>query len=195
MRIIAFFFLFPVLVSFEVKAFVPTEAFTFDFNIQTPHASRFKEAKLLEATELLKEVFASKDFKKRIVYHRFKRKFRFAYNKGLTNREVYNKILKGREVLFPYVNNAMDVEVSFFTNHKSIVIGYTWPYSRKIWMNTKYFNRYSADEIASHLVHEWLHKLGFDHERKRTHDRQYSVPYAVGKIVRDIVRKINENRN
>lgn len=195
MRSFAFFILLASIVSFEVKAFVPSEAYTFDFNVKTSRVSRYKENKLLDAVDLLREVFASEEFKTRILNHRFRGKYRYAYNKGLSNRQIYNKILKGREELYPYINNAMDVEVGFFTNHKSIVIGYTWPRSKKIWMNTKYFNRFETEEIASHLFHEWLHKLGFGHERKRTHDRQFSVPYAVGNIALDIAREINEDRN
>lgn len=186
MKVFAFFILLMSVLPLEVKAFVPSEAYTFDFNIKTIRSSRYKESKLLDAVELLREVFASEEFKERILGHRYKRRYRFAYNQGLTNFQIYQKILKGREKLYPYINNAMDVEVGFFTDLKSIVIGYTWPHSKKIWMNTKYFNRYGAEEIAAHLTHEWLHKLGFDHERKRT---------AVGNIIADIARKLNEDRN
>lgn len=195
MKLVAFFILIASFVSLEVKAFVPSEAYTFDFNIKTKRLSRFKENKLMEAVELLREVFASEEFKTKILSHRFKGRLRYAYNKGLSNFQIYNKILKGKEELHPYMNNAMDVEIDFFTDPKSIVIGYTWPRSKKIWMNTKYFNRFETEEIASHLLHEWLHKLGFDHERERTHDRQFSVPYAVGKIALEIAREIDENRN
>lgn len=195
MKLFAFLLLISVMVSFEVKALVPSEAYTFDFNVKTFRLSRYRENKLMEAVDLLKEVFASEEFKRKILNHRFREEYRYAYNKGLSNFQIYNRILKGREELYPYVNNAMDVEVEFFTNHKSIVIGYTWPHSKKIWMNTKYFNRFEIEEIASHLIHEWLHKLGFDHEKKRSHDRQFSVPYAVGKIALDIAQEINEDRN
>ena len=195
MKLLSLFIFLAVIVSFEAKAFLPSEAYTFDFNVKTNRISRYKENKLMEAVELLREVFASEDFRKKILNHRFRGKYRYSYNKGLTNYQIYKRILKGREELYPYVNNAMDVEIDFFTNHKSIVIGYTWPHSKKIWMNTKYFNRFEVEEIASHLLHEWLHKLGFDHERNRTHDRQFSVPYAIGRIAHDIAREINENRN
>ena len=114
MKLVAFFILIASLVSLEVKAFVPSEAYTFDFNVKTKRLSRFKEDKLMEAVELLREVFASEDFKTKILSHRFKGRLRYAYNKGLSNFQIYNKILKGKEELHPYMNNAMDVEIDFF---------------------------------------------------------------------------------
>jgi hypothetical protein len=87
----------------------------------------------------------------------------------------------------------MDVEVSMYTDNKSDVLGFTRPTTKRIWMNSKYFNKHTPAEVASHLTHEWLHKLGFDHDRERTPERPYSVPYAVGYIVKGIAGKIYEN--
>ncbi len=173
----------------EAKAFVPNEAYTFDFNIKTVRMSRMKEDKLNEAVEILRQVFSSPEFKRRILRHRYRGRYRFAKNKGLSNRQLYEKILSGMEELRPYRNNAMDVEVQLYTDYSSNVLGYTWPRSRRIWMNTKYFNRHTPAQIAANLTHEWLHKLGFDHERERCWGRKYSVPYAIGYIVRDLARK------
>ena len=176
-------------------AFVPNEAFTFDFNIKTINVSRSKEYKLDQSVEILREIFASPEFKKRILNHRFKGRRAFAHNRGMSNKQIYKRILAGAEKLFPYQNNAMDVEVEFYTNNESTVIGYTKSLSRRIWMNTKYFNRNSYGEVASNLTHEWLHKLGFDHERERSPHRKYSVPYAVGYIVRDLAHKFYDARS
>jgi hypothetical protein len=110
-------------------------------------------------------------------------------NEGESNRELYEKILSGGEKLYPYQNNAMDVEVELYVDFESQVLGYTYPRSPRIWMNTKYFNLHSSSEIAGHLVHEWLHKLGYDHERQRSPRRRYSVPYAIGNIVKEVGRQ------
>jgi hypothetical protein len=53
-------------------------------------------------------------------------------------------------------------------------------------MNTKYFYVYTPYQVAGNLTHEWLHKLGFDHDVASTPARPYSVPYAVGYILRDL---------
>lgn len=183
---IALTFLF----SIEVGAVVvPREAYTFGFNIRTIRMGREKEAKLDKAVLLLREVFSSAEFKRRILSHRFNGENRFAMNKGLNNYEIYRKIIKGVERLHPYVNNAMDVEVELYSDYNSNVLGFTIPRSRRIWMNRKYFNKHSSAKLASHLTHEWLHKLGFDHERHQSLRRKFSVPYGVGYIVKDIAKK------
>lgn len=187
--IICFFIL---LVASHVKAFVPTEAFTFDFNIRTVNMSPLKQEKLYSSIELLQYVFASEEFKERILNHQFEGRRTFYMNKGLTNREIYEKILSGIEKLHPEENNAMDVEIELYSDFESKVLGYTYPRSKRIWMNTKYFNKHTAPEVAGHLTHEWLHKLGFDHERERNEDRKYSVPYAVGYIVKELARELND---
>lgn len=185
----SFILMMVLIFSSQVDAVVvPTEAYTFGFNIKTIRMERQKEAKLDKAVMLLQEVFASPEFKKRILSHRFNGKRRFAMNKGLSNAEIYRRIIKGVERLHPYANNAMDVEIELYSDYNSIVLGFTNPRSKRIWMNRKYFNKHSPAKLASHLTHEWLHKLGFDHEREKCHNRKYSVPYAVGYIVKDIAK-------
>lgn len=190
---------FKILVLFLVfsishaRAIVPVEAYTFDFNIETSRMGPVKEEKLFEAVELLQEVFASPEFKRKILLHRYKGRYQFAHNRGLSNYQIYKRILSGVEKLYPVKNNAMDVVIELYTNNKSIVMGYTNPFTQKIWMNTKYFNRHTPAEVASHLTHEWLHKLGFGHERKKNNNRKYSVPYAIGYIVKEMARELNED--
>jgi hypothetical protein len=190
--LIAFLFFILTQPSYSYEA-LPKDAFTFDFNIRTVHMTREKEEKLYGAIDLLRLVFASPEFKHKILKHKFNGRFAFAQNKGFTNKEIYRRILAGVEKLYPYYNNAMDVEVELYSDYKSNVLGYTKPSTKRIWMNTKYFNKHTYAEVASHLTHEWLHKLGFDHEKDRCPDRQYSVPYAVGYIVREIAGKLNED--
>lgn len=179
-----------LLMTTTAQAFVPVEAFTFDFNINPIKMSPLKQEKIFSAVELLRRVFSSDEFRDRILKHEFNGKRSFHLNKGLTNREIYRRILEGMETLSQEENNAMDVEIELYSDFDSPVLGYTYPRSKRIWMNLKYFNKHSPAEVAGHLVHEWLHKLGFDHERERHPDRKYSVPYAVGYIVRDIAREM-----
>jgi hypothetical protein len=170
-------------------AFVPKEAYFFDYNIQTVKMGWSKQKKIYNSAELLKMIVSSPEFRSKILRHRYKGRYAFAENRGLKNAQIYRKILEGAERLSPYRNNTLDVEVELYTNFNSNVMGYTMPRSRRIWMNTKYFSRYSAGELASHLTHEWLHKLGFDHDKERTHRRKFTVPYAIGYIVRDLAKE------
>lgn len=184
----AIFSLLLLLSCLSAEASVPKDAFTFEFNIKPIRMSRMKEYKLYESVDLLRRIFASDEFRKRILRHRFRGSYRFYKNNGLTNGQIYRKLLAGVERLHPYRNNAMDVEIELYTDHKSNVLGFTRTRTKRIWMNTKYFNKHTPAEVASHLTHEWLHKLGFDHEKERCSDRKYSVPYAIGYIVKDLAR-------
>lgn len=191
---VLFFFLFVQ----QSHAFVPDEAYTFDFNIRTIGMGKSRERKIDHSVDILREIFSSAEFKRRILNHRYRGRYQFWKNKGLSNAQIYRKILAGAEKLYPYLNNAMDVELALYTDNESEVIGFTNPGTKRIWMNTKYFNnRSSPAKVASHLTHEWLHKLGFDHEKEKCEERKYSVPYAIGYIVRDLALKkfFNKRKN
>jgi hypothetical protein len=82
----------------------------------------------------------------------------------------------------------MDVELELYQN-TSNTIGYTYPHTSRIWMNSKYFNKYTPVQVADNLFHEWLHKLGFDHAIKYTLRRNYSVPYAIGYLMEELAHK------
>jgi hypothetical protein len=185
--IVFLFFLFTISESHSYM--VDKDAYTFDFNVKTIRMSRVKEKKLDHSIDILREIFASPEFKRKILSHRFQGRYQFSKNKGLSNYQIYKRLLKGIERLHPYDNNAMDVEVELYTDNQSQVVGFTNPRTKRIWMNTKYFNRNSPAQVASHLTHEWLHKLGFDHEKGRCNQRRYSVPYAIGYIVRDLAKR------
>lgn len=185
LAILLFFLTLPKSYSYVV----PKDAYTFDFNVKTIRMSRTKEKKIDNSIDILREIFASPEFKRRILSHKFRGHYQFNMNKGLSNYQIYRRLLRGIERLHPYENNAMDVEVELYTDLQSQVVGFTNPRTRRIWMNTKYFNKNTPAQVASHLTHEWLHKLGFDHEKGRCHDRKYSVPYAIGYIVRDMAKR------
>lgn len=167
---------------------VPTNATTFDTNLSLRKFSADQEDKVLEAAELIRQVVASEEFKDAVLNHTYNGQKTFVDSQGLTNAQIYNKFLQGAEKLTPAKNNAMDVELELYYENTT-TIGYTYPNTRRIWMNTKYFDRYTAAQVAGNLTHEWLHKLGFGHASSSTASRPYSVPYAIGYIM---VRLINE---
>ena len=168
----------------------PLAAQTFDINLDLKGFKPEHEDKVLEAKELIKQVIASDEFKDKVLNHTYNGKKQFADNKGLTNAEVYKKILEGSEMLTPGKNNSMDLQLEPYSDPKSIVIGYTFKTAKKIWMNTKYLSMYPAAKITTNMMHEWLHKIGFGHDAKSTKKRPYTVPYAVGYIVRDLAAKM-----
>lgn len=110
------------------------------------------------------------------------------YNKfwstDLTNKQVYDTIMKGKESLS---NEGDDEEADIFLEidrrYSRNVIGYTNPSTPWQFVYNWFFGKSSIQELAGNLFHEWLHKIGFDHDFKYNDYRPFSVPYALGDYI------------
>ncbi|WP_408098661.1 hypothetical protein ACJVC5_07040 [Peredibacter sp. HCB2-198] len=173
----------------STDAAVPTAANNFEVNVELENFDADQEAKVLEAAELIKKVIATDEFKNGILNHSYNGKKGFVDAGGLSNAEIYQKILEGSEKLNPGNNNAMDLKLEVY-HANNVVVGYTMPSVIKIWMNSKFLDKNNSAEVTTNMTHEWLHKLGFKHSANRTPTRKYSVPYAVGYLMRDLARKM-----
>lgn len=160
---------------------------TFDANIKLTNFNFEQRQKMEEAIEIIKLVVATEEFKERVLNHTYNGEKTFVDNRGFSNEEIYQLILNGAERLQPSLNNTMDAEVQLYYEN-STTIGYTYTSSRKIWVNSKYFDSYTAAGVAHNLFHEWLHKLGFTHASSWSDSRDYSVPYSLGYLVGEIGR-------
>jgi hypothetical protein len=159
-----------------------TEAYTFGANIEFLNADSTQEDKFNRAIDMIKKVVATEAFKNKVLNHTYNGVKTFVDNDGLTNAQIYQKILEAAELLYPAKNNTMDMEVQLYYAPTSTV-GYTYANSSKIWVNTKYFNSNSTGGVAANLFHEWLHKIGFTHASSYSVSRDYSVPYAIGRMI------------
>jgi hypothetical protein len=167
---------------------VPTLAITFDTNITTYNFSSSQEAKIQSAEAKIRKVIGSEAFRTRVLNHSYGGVKKFVDNDGLTNLQIYNKILKGAEKLKPTSNNAMDMGVKLYYENSSTV-GYTMTSSSNINMNTKFFNSYTSTQVTRNMMHEWLHKLGFGHAVSYSTSRDYSVPYGIGRIMEELAAR------
>lgn len=144
--------------------------------------------KLREAFRLLELAANSEEFKERVLnFVNTKGERAFASNRGLTNEEIYQTFMSGREVLQPNTPGEMNFYLRLYYRPWSKVIGYTSGDTNVININWKFFKNYGPYEVAANLVHEWTHKIGFDHRSAAEHD---SAPYAIGYILGDIAEKI-----
>lgn len=108
----------------------------------------------------------------------------FNWNDSLNNMQIYNKLMTGSEELRPEADNEIDINLVIDRRNKRGVLGYTYPNSIKQWIYSWFLNSdYKA--VAGNLVHEWCHKMGFNHAFKYHYTRQFTVPYAVGYYIRD----------
>ena len=187
-RTLGFFFFALLLISCN-KNPSTTEAPAWNADIYFANFSDAQKQKVQTAIALMKKVIASEDFRSGILNHTYNGKKTFIDNGGFTNAEIYRKILEGAEKMGnTSKNKTLNVELELYTA-STTTIGYTYPNSGRIWMNTKYFDKYSPVKVSDNLMHEWIHKLGFGHATTYSASRNYSVPYAVGYLMEKLAAK------
>lgn len=184
------FFIFLFLKSCFASEEVPAQALSWNADLFLTNFNREQEDKVKKAVEIIKKVIALKEFRDRILNYSYKGVNNFFENGGLTNAEVYQKLLEGAERIGNTTkNNTLDVELELYYQSTN-TIGYTYPNTTRIWMNTKYFNKYTPIKVADNLMHEWMHKIGFTHAVTWSKDRDHTVPYAVGYLIEELAANL-----
>lgn len=144
--------------------------------------------KLEAAFEVLEKVVNSETFKERVInFKNTKDERAFASNKGLSNEEIYEAFMEGRETLQMDTPGEMNFYLKLYNGWWSKVIGWTKADINTININYKYFKNFKPNQVAGNLAHEWVHKLGFGHISAAEHD---SAPYAIGYIVEELARQV-----
>lgn len=179
---------FSVMIAEKSFAAVPNLALTFDTDVTTYSMTSSQEAKIQKAEYKIRKVIGSETFRSRILNHTYGGVKKFNNNNGLTNSQIYTKVLEGMESYLKTKNNTMNLNVKVYYQNSSTV-GYTTTTSQYINMNTKFLNSYTSNQVARNMTHEWLHKLGFGHSASYSTARNYSVPYAIGSIMEELAAK------
>lgn len=161
---------------------LPEAASTFETNISYLNADLTQQQKFDRALEIIRKVVATEEFRSAIFGYTYNGEHAFVDNGGFTNEQIYEKILEASELKYPARNNAMDMQVELYYADTTTV-GYTYPSSTQIWVNTKFFDKNSVYSVAANLFHEWLHKIGFTHAVSYSTSRDSSVPYAIGRMI------------
>ena len=168
---------------------VPYEASLFDADVTLSKFNSSGEEKIMKAISIIKKVIRSKEFRDRVIEFTFNGQRAFVDNGGLSNEEIYQKILEGSEDLDPGIDHEMDLDLELYFSRRNTV-GYTKPDGLRIWMNSKFFNAYTPAEVAGNIFHEWTHKLGFEHAFYYSVSRESSVPYALGYLIEELGKKM-----
>lgn len=153
------------------------------FTIKSRNFTPKELIRLSEAKEILETIVNSDLFRQEVLRADFSgeiSEFQFK-----TNQEIYDKIMSGAEVLQPEIDNEADIDLTIF-NPKPFqkVVGYTYGNTIRQWINRKFFWSLKVYQVAGNILHEWVHKLGFDHDYQRTKRRPFSVPYQMNAIVK-----------
>lgn len=114
---------------------------------------------------------------------------------GNVGAALYANILQGDE-RYPSqtsVDNQMDLKIEMYRDTASNTIGYTSQSDDRIHVNRKYSDGYKPSSMASNAFHEWLHKMGYGHSSASTSCRPYSIPYALGTMIRNYASPMDDD--
>lgn len=155
--------------------------------LATENFTNQEREKFLEAMDILELVLNSGEFRESILSY-----VGFRETNGHNNRELYKRIMGGRDKFEHGDDSSLRVHIIKYTNYKKNTVGYTYPSTIKTWANFKYHKNFSRADICGNVFHESLHNMGFTH-RKRS-KRNQTVPYAGGYIARDLANDVLNGR-
>lgn len=138
----------------------------------------FTETELVthqRACENLEEVINSEVFRQMVL------STHFTSTNGLSNQQILDRIYSGADNINTEPDGDIDVHVIMYYKSNRTV-GYTYPGTHKTWVNRRFYGE--VKDIANNLIHEYLHKVGFDHSSASEHT---SVPYAIGLIIEVLI--------
>jgi hypothetical protein len=113
-------------------------------------------------------------------FHRRVLKGGMTQTKGMSPAQILEKFMSG---LDPdpegqHTPGVIRVDITGFWA-ASNTIGSATVNGTRQWINRRYLNRYSSQDIVSHVVHETCHRYGWTHAGYGSH-KSNSVPYQMG---------------
>lgn len=142
----------------------------------------------------VEKVINSAEFRDRVVNFTWKGAKQFNENEGKTNEQIYDIIRRANEVGSgdDYTMSAYIwfVKKDWFCFIDEVAASDWQNYD--ITFNTCVFGGMKDEEVANTLVHETIHKYKFGHAKYYNDDRNFTVPYAVGRIVEELYPKYKE---
>ena len=109
----------------------------------------------------------------------------------LTRKALYDIVMRAKELKLGEADDEqVDVFLEIDRGSSRSVIGYTNPGTVWQWVYAWFFRSVNEAEAAGNIIHEWLHKIGFDHEFKDNGLRRYTFVYAAGDKVEEMVQKM-----
>ena len=164
--------------------------------------SSYNKKRYIEGAKLVVDVFNSPEFERRIRgfswqydgahHHDFKNPY--VDGSYCSKGDLVELIRSGADQYNPEKDEDIDIRVTYYYKRWSSAIGYTYPTTYATWINGKYFNQFAPSSIAGNIGHEYCHNLGFSHSFSNNPTRRYTVPYAVGYIVKDIASEMDDRQ-
>jgi hypothetical protein len=114
----------------------------------------------------------------------------FRMSEGLDAAGVWGKIEAGDELQKGAVDGEVDIIINVDYPGKRGILGWTMPSILNQHISGWFLEGAEVYEIVGNMIHEWMHKVGFDHEYRGNVLRPFTVPYAVGDIAERIAKRL-----
>jgi hypothetical protein len=153
--------------------------------------STYYKNKLEQAAGLIETAINSEAFRERVLANTFDGQVQFADNQGLSNEEIYQKIVEAKEVFNDSGDQVIEMHLKSWSpfNFWTSAVASTNMSSGLVRLRKKYYKSASLPRLANTMLHEWTHTIGFTHDFYGTNARENSVPYRVGDIIEEIIRE------
>ncbi|HXH32666.1 MAG TPA: hypothetical protein VNJ01_17845 [Bacteriovoracaceae bacterium] len=161
--------------------------------LELTNASSEDETRIEKALELLDAVVNSDDFQQRILTMSYvvkKKTYQGFSQTSHTKESVLQNILEAKENFRGGTTGVIDLFMDMYQEENS-TIGWTAPTDRFFHMNRFHHQDYSPARTAGNILHEWLHKIDYDHEGKSDNPfREHSVPYKLGYTMAELAAEL-----
>lgn len=95
----------------------------------------------------------------------------------MTSKEIYDVLMSSSWVY----------NIRFYSKRFSSANAYVQPPSKVVNLNWAKMKFWPTNSLANTTTHEATHLFGFEHSYFPTDDRPYSVPYAIGEIIEELI--------
>jgi hypothetical protein len=106
-----------------------------------------------------------------------------------SNQQVYDRVMSGWEEGEPTSDHEMDIYIGLARSRWSSATAYGYAGDDRITIYTWWFNSALIPQLCNTIFHEWLHNQMFEHDFNWNVCRDFSVPYALGQILENIISK------
>jgi uncharacterized protein YjaZ len=148
-----------------------------------------RTVRMKQAMELWQQVMRDTAFQQELRSLRYSFDVSGDQNRFLSSEEIAAKIYQASEFYKDSADQCAQLHWLLDEAKKPLLtrrpaIGYGEDGDVEIHTYTWFFDSADLPELAGHIAHEWSHKIGFQHLYVRHKNRDKTVPYAFGNLVK-----------
>ncbi|HEY5746105.1 MAG TPA: hypothetical protein VIU12_08525 [Chryseolinea sp.] len=149
--------------------------------------------KMTDALRIFEKVMNDKMFQKKLSDTAFLFDLPEDPMRTLSSRQIVATLFSGKEWYHTDADNTADIIWNCSKRkHKpplTTAIGYGDENDSTINTYIFFVRHEKMEDIVNNLAHEWSHKVGFDHQKKKHPERDKTVPYLFGDLVGEFSKK------